>query len=226
MGMETGRDKTRQYVEASLRVREDQAKRLRRQLDERDHVSHFGRRFVMLTNLIPNWETYLTPKQREAAVLYVKCLNTREVDYRLGLKPGMAYERLFGKRSSRYTYGGAIRRLEDVYRLFSIKDQARHKGDTKGRDRSSLDGEALARIVGAVRELITLTVEIPDYPRYLSPEEGEMVRLFLETRSLTTTAQRYGMTVDEFVRVLILRDDGVLNRLRTAYTTDVSWDDL
>ena len=71
------------YGDAEAKSAEQYASRVLGEINK--GVSDSGLRLLRLIEIIPNWETYLTAKQLEAAEQYIKCMNACEVDYKLNV---------------------------------------------------------------------------------------------------------------------------------------------
>lgn len=211
------------YGEASLQAREYFASKVKRQLNK--NVTDYGLRFIKLTTLIPNWETYLTPKQREAALRYIKCMNAYEVDYQLNLSLGTTHQRLFGNKNSK----GAIGRLEEVYKMlesngyFEEKKKQKEAVNQAKKNKVRLTEKSLQ----SIKELFKLIVEIPDYEKYLTKSQKEKVDHLMRTRSLVAAARACGVTVKSYKQALI-GEGGILDKLRKVNQdrTVNSWDEI
>ncbi len=77
-------------------------------------------RLLYLIGKINNWENYLTVKQLEVARIYISTKNTHAIDTQLKLTNGTTYHRLFGSSKSQKVQGGALRKLEKIYKDLNI----------------------------------------------------------------------------------------------------------
>lgn len=113
------------YTEASIRVRERMGSQATKNLNK--NTSDDYRKFVKLTQTIPNWKTYLTEKQLEVVDLFLKVLNCAAVDSQMKLNEDTTYSRLFGSRSTKADRGalGALERAEKA--LNKIKKESKAK---------------------------------------------------------------------------------------------------
>lgn len=214
------------YKEASLKANESISTKIKTQLNK--SATDSGLRLLKLISIIPNWETYLTPKQREVAQKYVKCMSAYEVDHQLKLSYGTTQQRLFGNNK---TSKGALGRLEEVTKMLEDsgyferlrKRQEQLKQQQKA---ASISEEDLQK----VRELIKLTVEMPDYEKHLTKSQSEKLYEFLRLRSFKAVANHFGITESSLKQSLFGRanQDGALGKLRKAYeqSTVSSWDEI
>lgn len=190
-------------------------------------VSESGLKLLQLVEQIPNWESYLTPKQREVAERYIKCLNACEVDYQLNLNLGTTQQRLFGSSTSK----GALGRLEEIGKHFQQSgyfDRQRKKADEPAK--KVVSKPISDRTKEEIKELIKLIVEIPDYENYLTTSQRDKIYQFLRLRSLSACAKHFDITEIAFQQALLGRNGkgGVLGKLRqySARQTVDSWDDM
>lgn len=214
------------FGEASLKAQESFTSQVKSTLNK--NLPDNGLRFLKYTEAIPNWETYLTSKQLESAKKYIALLNTHEVDYQLHLNPGSTQQRLFGSNSSK----GAIGRLEEVYKALEDKgyyekikkkQEAAQKAQTTKKPKVKLHSKTML----AVKELISLVVDNPDYEKLLTQSETEKIYHFLRLRNFQSTARFCGITQEALKRSLIGKD-GVLDKLRkeASKKTVSSWDEI
>lgn len=221
------KDANDKYKNASLKIREEMSAKLKSNLNK--NTTDSGLKFLKLIEVIPNWETYLTPKQLEAAKIYIRCLNTYEVDHQLKLTYGTTQQRLFGNKTSK----GALGRLIEVYKTLEsngyfekqkkIKELLKQK---KAKEKSKISEE----VINKTKELIKLAFEIPDYEKYLTKSQAEKLNQFLHFRSYKKTAQYLGISEKSLQQSLLGKkeNDGVLGRLKKVYdnmTVD-SWDEI
>lgn len=195
-------------------------------------VSDQGLQLIKLTEVIPNWETYLTAKQLEATQIYIKCLNASEVDYQLNLSTGTAHQRLFGSSTSKGAIGKlkvVAQRLEEqgyFERQRRIKQDKNSKRKTRRSNRTNLS----QKTKDDIRELFKLVVEMPDYEQYLTKSQKERIYQFMRLRSISKCAKYFGITKNTFKQSLLGRsgNDGILGRLRKASseTTVDDWNDI
>lgn len=194
-------------------------------------VSDSGLRLLKLIEVIPNWETYLTSKQLEAAERYIKCLNACEVDYQLNLNIGTTQQRLFGSSTSK----GALGRLEEIVKRLEnqgyfekqkMLQQKREQQQSKPVKPSKISDKTKEQI----RELIKLIVDMPDYEKHLTVSQKERMYQFLRLRSIKSCAKYFNVTEATFKQSLLGKngDDGILGRLKKASqeSTINSWDDI
>jgi hypothetical protein len=187
-----------------------------------------GLRLLKLIEIIPNWETYLTPKQLEATECYIKCLNASEVDYRLNFSSGTAQQRLFGSSTSK----GALGKLEEIVKrleqqgYFERQSIRNQKPNVKPIKKSVLSDKTKLKI----KELIKIIAEMPDYENYLTDSQKERIYQFLRLRSIKACAKYFNVTEITFKQSLLGKDDksGILGRLKTAYDNKTvnSWEEL
>lgn len=213
------------YGEAALRARESFASKVKQELNKRTPDS--GIKFLKLTQKIPNWETYLTVKQRESAHKYLQCMNAYEVDYQLKLSAGTTHQRLFGSKTSK----GAIGRLEQVYKMLEeqgyFEEQQRKKeiaatlATTKPKPKLSQNS------LSKFKELISLVLAMPDYEMYLSKSQKQIIFHFLRLRNLNSTAHQCDITVDSLKRKLIGKN-GILEKLKEVQDnrTVSKWEEI
>lgn len=220
-------DRDIKYGDASLRVREKFASKVRQDLNK--NVPDSGMRFVKLTELIPNWETYLTEKQLESAKKYIQCLNAYEVDYQLRLNSGTTHQRLFGNKTSK----GALGRLEQVYKSLEEKgyfEELRRKKEaaaTKVENGQKKKSVLSPKTIQAVKELLSLIVDNPDYEKYITKSQAEKVFHFLRLRNFALTARYCNITQEALKRALI-GQGGVLEKLREVKNRNTvsNWDEI
>jgi len=213
----------REYGEASLRAREHFSNKVKTQLNK--GATDQGLRFIKLTSVIPNWETYLTAKQRECAVRYLKVMNAHDVDYQLKLNSGTTHQRLFGSKTSK----GAIGRLNDVYKML---EENGHFTEIKKQKESSIlekkkKNKMTEKILNQMRELFMLIHEVPEYEKYITKTQRQKVNELIKTRSLMLGAKSCGVTIETFQKSLIGKD-GVLEKLKNIKDerTISSWDEV
>lgn len=212
------------YGEAAIRAREHFAGRVTKQLNK--NATDSGLRFIKLIGLIPNWETYLTPKQREAATRYIKCMNAYDVDYHLKLSSGTTHQRLFGSKSSK----GALGRLEEVYKIL---DNQGYYEDQKKKQEMLLNAKVIKKTrmtdksLQSFRQLIKLIVEMPDYEKHLTKSQAEKVFHFLRLRNIPGVARECKVS-NETVKKALIGEAGVLEKLQKVNkerTVD-SWEEI
>jgi hypothetical protein len=186
-------------------------------------VSDSGLKLLQLVEQIPNWESYLTPKQREVVEKYIKCLNACEVDYQLNLNMGTTQQRLFGSSTSK----GALGRLEEIGKHFKQTGYFdRKEVQAKPQKTKSISDKTKEEIT----ELIKLIVEIPDYENYLTTSQKDKLYQFLRLRSLSACAKYFNITENAFQQTLLGRNGkgGILGKLKqySAKNTVNSWEEL
>lgn len=204
------------YEKASLAARENFASKVTKGLNK--NVSDDGMRFLKLTTLVPNWETYLTEKQKESAVRYVKNLNASEVDYQLKLNVGVTNNRIFGGS----TYRGAIGRLEDAYE--NLKKAGYYdKPVQKESKKTNISDKTLSN----VKELISLIIDHQDYSKYLTSAQAKKVESFLRHRSFVKASKELGISPKSLQQSLI-GSKGALVKLRKIHNDKLvsSWEEI
>ena len=214
----------RKYANASLQAKEFFSNKVKNQLNRT--VTDQGMRFMKLTSLIPNWATYLTSKQREAAIKYLSTMNAYEVDYQLKLTNGTTHQRLFGSKSSK----GAIGRLEEVYKMLEsnghfAQQEKRQKEATESKRKQKI--KLTEKTLSQIQELFKLIHENPDYEQYLTKPQIKKVNELLNNRSLTKGAKACGVTVAAYQRSLI-GDKSVLEKLKSIRDSKTinSWEEI
>lgn len=210
------------YGDASLKAREYLSSKVTNRLNK--NVTDYASRFIKLTKLIPNWETYLTAKQREAAKKYLKCFNAYDVDYQLRLTPGTTHQRLFGSTTSK----GALGRLEATYKLLEqdgFFEEQKKKQEIVTRENKKV--RVTQTTLDKVRELLKLVFELHNYKQYLTPAQAHKVEVFIINRDFNRAALACGITVKSYQQALI-GDGGVLDILKKEQDkrTIKSWDEV
>ena len=217
-----------QYGDAALKSAEKYTSKVLAEIHK--GVPDSGLRFLKLTELVPNWETYLTTKQLEAAEKYIKCLNASEVDYQLNLCIGTAQQRLFGNSTSK----GAIGKLEEIIKRLENQGYF-EKQKAKQQKVETVKRKGPTRVVSdktkiEVGELIKYICEIPDYEKYLTYSQKERIYQFLRLRSIKQCAKYFSITEVTFKQSLLGKsgDGGILGRLRQAANITMvnNWDDI
>ncbi|MNJ90621.1 hypothetical protein D3C87_82550 [compost metagenome] len=209
------------YGEASLRSREYLSSKVKKELNK--NITDYALRFVKLTSLIPNWETYLTSKQLESATRYLKCYNATDVDHQLKLTYGTTHQRLFGGSSSK----GALGRLEEIYQMLErggfFKDKEKKEAIAEKEKTPKLTSQTLLKM----RELIKIVVETNNYDQYLTPSQNEKVKEFLARRSFPKAAEALNITVQSYQQALI-GSGGILDILKKAIEKKSvnSWEEI
>lgn len=194
-------------------------------------VSDSGLKLLRLIEIIPNWETYLTSKQLEAAEEYVKCMNCCEVDYKLNLNIGTAQQRLFGNSTSK----GALGRLEEVVRR--LEKQGYFEKQKAAQEKILAEANKPKKITSMsdktkeeIRELLKLIVEMPDWETFLNDNQRERAFKFLQLKSIKQCAKYFNITEISFKQSLLGKggQGGVLNRLREVSKSQTidNWDDI
>lgn len=192
-------------------------------------LSDSSMRLLKLVEIIPNWETYLTPKQLEVMQKYITCLNASEVDYQLNFNIGTTQQRLFGSSTSK----GAFGRLEEVVKRlekqgYFEKQETILKKENQGKPvkPSKISDKTKAEI----KELIKLIVDMPDYEIYLTESQKERMYQFLRLRSIKSCAKYFDVTETTFKQSLLGKDEnsGILGRLKKAAKSKMinNWDDI
>lgn len=166
-------------------------------------VPDSGLKLLELIEKVPNWETYLTPKQREVATLYIKCLNACEVDYQLKLNYGTTHQRLFGSSTSK----GAIGRLEEISKL--LKEKPLREQSTKETKKSVVSKKMKENIM----ELVQLLSDISDYEKYLTELQKERLYIFLQLKSIRACAEHFCISEQAFNQTLF-GNNGILKKLK------------
>lgn len=210
------------YGNASLKVREHFSNKVKSQLNK--SVTDQGLRFIKLTSIIPNWETYLTEKQREVAVRYLRTMNAYDVDYQLKLTNGTTHQRLFGSKTSK----GAIGRLEEAYKILESTgyyEAQKQKQEAKQAEKNKI--RLTEQSLQKVQELFRLIHEIPHYEQYITKTQKDKVDELIKTRSFVKGAMACNVSVESFQQGLI-GDNGVLEKLKEAKEANTvnSWDDI
>ncbi len=216
------------YGDAAVKSAENYTNKILMQINK--NITDSGLRLLHLVEVIPNWETYLTPKQLEATKKYIKCLNSSEVDYELNLSTGVAYNRLFGNKKNK----GALGKLEEVYKILdnqgyfervklNLKKEEKRKNTIKKNIITDKTKEQL-------KELFTIMSELNEYDQYLTSSQTEKLQKFLELKSIKTCAEYYGITETTFRQTLFGKNNsnGILGKLRNAYskTTVNNWEEI
>lgn len=212
------------YGEASLRASDSFTSQVKSELNR--NLSDNSLKFLKYTELIPNWETYLTTKQLESAKKFITLLNSNEVDYQLNLNQGTTHQRLFGSKTSK----GALGRLEEVYEALEEKgyyEQIKKKKEAAQAAKKVKKQRLSPKTIESVRELITLIVDYPEYEKYLTKSQAEKVHHFIRLRNFQSTARHCGITQEALKRALI-GQGGVLDKLKeeTSKNTVNSWDEI
>lgn len=210
------------YGDASLKAREYFSNKVKTQLNK--NVTDYGKRFIKLTSEIPNWETYLTPKQLEVAIRYLKTMNAHEIDWQLKLTSGTTHQRLFGSKTSK----GAIGRLEEVYKMLENNGFYTEKQKLQETKKTEVKKVKLTKkSLGKVRELFMLINTVPHYEKHLTNSQIEKVDALLKTRSFVKGAKMCGVTTLSYQQSLIGKK-GVLDTLIKAQNeqTVSSWEEI
>ena len=216
------------YGDAAIKSAENYTRKILIELNK--NITDSGLRLLHLVEIIPNWETYLTPKQLDATKKYIKCLNSSEVDYELGLSSGVAYNRLFGNSKSK----GALGKLEEIYNLLSSQGYFNRiktiNNKEENKNKIIKKNVITDKTKNQLKELYTIISELNDYDQYLTPSQSEKLQKFLELKSIKTCAQYYGITDTAFRQTLFGKNSnsGILGRLKAAYnnTTVNDWKDI
>lgn len=194
-------------------------------------VSDSGLRLLRLIEIIPNWETYLTDKQLEAAEEYIKCLNACEVDYKLNLHIGTTQQRLFGNSTSK----GALGRLEEI--VNRLEKQGYFEKQKALQQKAEINANKVKKPTvisdktkDEIRELLKLIVEMPDYEQHLTDSQKERTFQFLRLKSIKQCAKYFDVTETTFKQSLLGKNEqgGVLGKLKSiskSQTID-NWDDI
>lgn len=103
------------YTQASINLREKDRNKMRM---NNKGIGDHGIMFQKLTQVVPNWETYLTDKQLEVAKLYLQHMSCYAVDDILKVRPGITHDRLFRVTDEDYNCG--LKRLQIAYK--KLKD--------------------------------------------------------------------------------------------------------
>jgi len=194
-------------------------------------VSDSGLQLLRLIEIIPNWETYLTAKQLEAAEEYIKCLNCCEVDYKLNLNTGIAQQRLFGNSTSK----GALGRLEEIVKRlekqgYFEKQKAIQEKATSNANKVKKPSVISDKTKEEIRELLKLIVEMPDYEQHLTDSQKERVFQFLRLKSIKQCAKYFDVTETTFKQSLLGKggQGGVLGKLKAVSNSNTvdNWDDI
>lgn len=207
------------YGDNSLRARENIVSKLKSQMNK--NVTDHGLRFLKLIEVIPNWETYLTPKQLEVARKYVTCLSAQEVDYQMKLNVGITQQRLFGGSGSK----GALGKLEDAERKLRetgyFDRLEKRKELAQEQPKSTITRDELNK----TEQLIRLIIEISDYDQYLTKSETDKVVYFMSYRKFSSTAKHLHMQ-EHVLKSTLLGE--ILDKLKNVAGTKMvnSWDDI
>ena len=194
-------------------------------------ISDSGIRLLRLIEIIPNWETYLTSKQLEAAEQYIKCVNCCEVDYKLNLNVGTAQQRLFGNSTSK----GALGKLEEiVQRLekqgYFDKQKALQEKAQAATNKPTKISTITDKTKDEIRELLKLIVEMSDYEQYLTPAQQDKVFQFMRLKSIKQCAKYFDIEENSFKQSLLGKSgqDGILGKLKAASQSQTidNWDDI
>ena len=216
------------YEDATLRSIEKNNSRVLKEIYS--NVPDSGLRLLHLIEKIPNWETYLTDKQLEAAERYIKCLNACEVDYQLNLNTGTAQQRLFGSSTSK----GALGKLEEVIKRLEkqgfFEKQQKIIKKQKENQKPTRQPVLSEKLKEGVKELFKLVIENPDYEKYLTDSQKERMYQFLRLKSIKSCAKYFNVTETTFKQSLLGRSGsgGILGRLKNAVSKETvdSWDDI
>lgn len=209
------------YGEASLRSREYLSSKVTKQLNK--NITDYALRFVKLTTLIPNWQTYLTPKQLESAERYLKCYNATDVDHQLKLTYGTTHQRLFGGSSSK----GALGRLEDIYKTLERQGFFHEKEKKAEQIEKEKTPKLTPQTILKIKELLKIVVETNNYEQYLTSAQADKVKEFLVRRSLPKAAAALNITTLSYQQALI-GSGGILDILKKAIEKKSvnSWEDI
>lgn len=218
-------DKDLQYGDSSLRAREVMTAKYK--LDMNKGATDNGLRFLELIHKVPNWETYLTPKQLEVARKYINCMNANEVDHQLKLNYGTTQQRLFGSGKSSK---GAIGRLVDAHnKLESIGYYERLEKKKEAAKVTVPQNPVSEEVMNKVKELISLIISMPDFDSHLEKDEAAKVTQFMAFRSFASAGRYFGLNEVRFANILLDENPGgILYKLRrTAQSTMVNnWEDI
>lgn len=222
-------DKHLKYGDAETKSAEQYTSKVLGEINK--GMSDSGLRLLRLIEIIPNWETYLTDKQLEAAEEYIKCLNACEVDYKLNLNIGTAQQRLFGNSTSK----GALGKLEEtVSKLekqgYFEKQKALQQKAEANTNKVKKPAVISDKTKDEIRELLKLIVEMPDYEQHLTEGQKERAFQFLRLKSIKQCAKYFDVTETTFKQSLLGKNGqgGVLGKLRSiskSQTID-NWDDI
>lgn len=194
-------------------------------------VSDSGLRLLRLIEIIPNWETYLTDKQLEAAEEYIKCLNACEVDYKLNLNIGTTQQRLFGNSTSK----GAIGRLEEIVSRLEKQGYFEKQKALQQKAEANANKVKKPTVISdktkeEIRELLKLIVEMPDYEQHLNDSQKERTFQFLRLKSIKQCAKYFDVTETTFKQSLLGKNGqgGVLGKLKAVSQSQTidNWDDI
>lgn len=125
--MSDGLDRASVYRNFAIDNRERNATSVRKNNPKSSQPT--TKKLLMLVQLVPNWETYLTEKQHEAVKLYMGFRDFAQCDEKLGLSKGGTYSRIFGDKYQ--SARGGVGRLEAAYT--KLKDSG-HFGKGNGLD--------------------------------------------------------------------------------------------
>lgn len=214
-----------QYGDSSLRAREVMIDKYK--VDMNRNATDNGLRFLDLIHKVPNWETYLTPKQLEVARKYINCMNANEVDHQLRLNSGTTQQRLFG---SGKTSKGAIGRLSDVRKKleasgFYERQEKKNEAKAVQTQRTPVSEEIMVK----VKELISLIISMPDFEKHLEKDEAAKITQFMAFRNFAAAGRQFGMNEAKFANTLLDETPGgILDKMRRlAQSSMVStWDDI
>lgn len=102
------------YNQSSINMGERELRKLR--IETKDYFCKYEYELLDLVNKIPNWETYLTPKQCKIVSTYINVRNTTAVDIQLNLTNGVSWHTLFGSVKKDVSgEGGVYKKLKKVY---------------------------------------------------------------------------------------------------------------
>lgn len=217
------------YGDAAIKSAEQYTSKILNEIHK--GVSDSGLQLLRLIEIIPNWETYLTTKQLDAAEEYIKCLNCCEVDYKLNLNIGTAQQRLFGNSTSK----GALGRLEEIVKR--LEKQGYFEKQKIIKEKAMINSNKMKKpsIISdktkeEIRELLKLIIEMPDYEQYLTDSQKERVFQFLRLKSIKQCAKYFDINETTFKQSLLGKSGqgGILGKLKTVSQANTvnNWDDI
>jgi len=194
-------------------------------------VSDSGLRLLRLIEIIPNWETYLTAKQLEAAEEYIKCMNACEVDYKLNLNMGTTQQRLFGNSTSK----GALGRLEEIVKRLEKQGYFEKQKALQEKAKANTNKVKKPAVISdktkdEIRELLRLVVEMPDYEQHLTDSQKDRMFQFLRLKSIKQCAKYFDVAETTFKQSLLGKSGqgGILGKLKSVSQSQTidNWDDI
>lgn len=106
----------RDYSQASINLRDGYRKLQRsKYANDNERVSEKGRYLMKLTQVVPNWETYLTEIQLNSTRHYLESMSIVETARKMKVVESTCYVNLFGENNNHNKSLGALGRLLKAY---------------------------------------------------------------------------------------------------------------